>query len=108
MDAQIIRGRADRLVKEIKSVLDKSYPPDHKAAKGELYRYNSASVRIRITDPKFVGMDMADRENIAWRCLNNLKEEDHNEITMLLVLAPGEESDSFLNLEFDDPTPSRL
>jgi hypothetical protein len=72
------------------------------------YRYNSASIRVRVVDPCFDGLDPARREAKVLKLLKQLPEDVQSDITMLLLLTPDEMSGSLLNLEFEDPSPSML
>lgn len=72
------------------------------------YRYNSASIRIRIIDERFRGMSRVERDRIVDPLLETLPEETQADITILLLLAPEETDASLMNLEFEHPAPSRL
>jgi stress-induced morphogen len=79
----------------------------------DAYRYNSASIRVRVVDPKFEGKSIEDRESLVEPLLNRLPENIQADIINLLTLAPSEIRDqlnrhSLVNLEFDDPSPSML
>ena len=80
----------------------------HPQAEIEVYRYNSVSVRIRIINPEFEGVRRAAREDEPWRFLNELPEEVVAEISLLLLFTPEEAKQSFANMEFDNPIPSKL
>lgn len=72
------------------------------------YRYNSASIRVRIIDDRFANTSKTERERMVNPILAELPEEIQSDITILLLLAPQETSTSMMNLEFEHPTPSRL
>lgn len=74
----------------------------------EAYRYNSVSIRIRIVDDRFRNKSDSARAKIVDPLLEKLPEGTQNDITILLLLAPEETGLSMMNLEFDNPTPSRL
>lgn len=74
----------------------------------EAYRYNSASIRVRVIDSRFSGKSRINREKMVWPVIESLSDELQAELTVLLLLAPGEKSRSMMNMEFEDPTPSRL
>src|SRR5437879_4685786 len=97
----------DGKVREIMTVL-KKYQLAHPKAKIEVYRYNSASVRIRIIDPDFQGYNRIAREQLVWTILDELSDGAVQDISLLLLLTPQETVESFANREFDHPTPSRL
>jgi stress-induced morphogen len=106
--ATVTRGLRDELLERVKSVLD-LYEQAHPNSAASLYRQNSASVRIRIVDDRFRGLSAGDRHDRVWDFISNrLSEDDIQEISVLLLLAPEEQSSSFLNAEFNDPVPSSL
>ena len=79
------------------------------------YRYNSASLRVRIVDPRFEGIDRDNRDSIVEPFIDKLPEKTQSDIVNLVLLSPVEfenPSMSFreylLNIEFDDPSPSML
>jgi stress-induced morphogen len=101
-------GQADQLLLDIKTALD-AYERDHPGSVASLYRQNSGSVRIRVIDDRFAGMSKPDRDDDVWNYLSRLLPEDTlQEISILVVLPKAELVSSFMNLEFNDPTPSRL
>lgn len=80
----------------------------------DAYRYNSASLRIRIIDSKFEGLDAEDRDAMVEKELDKLPENTQGDIVFLLTLAPTDlESDEalgrrMLNHEFEHPSRSEL
>jgi stress-induced morphogen len=98
----------DIVVDAIRDKLQKEYCAKHKKAKLKVYRYNSVSVRVRIVDPDFKGMSRVDRDSALWDVLDALPEDVRSDVSLLLLLTPEETKNSIMNLEFDDPTPSRL
>lgn len=81
----------------------------------DAYRYNSASIRVRVIDPKFKGVDIDDRDRLVEPYLAKLPEEIQGDIITLLLLTPEELSDPdvgyrflLINREFEDPSPSML
>ena len=72
------------------------------------YRYNSASIHVRVVDPRFQGKSRGKRVDMIEPYLDQLPEEINSEIMMLVLLAPGEIEKSFLaesaNREFEDPS----
>jgi len=97
----------DVQVQRVLDALD-HYKGDHPNAWITVRRQNSVSIRIRIVDPDFRGLDRVDREPAVWNLLKTLPEEVFTNITMLLLLAPDETEGSLANQEFEDPIPSRL
>jgi hypothetical protein len=81
----------------------------------DAYRYNSASIRIRVIDPRFEGCSIEERDAMVEPFLDRLPESTQADIMNLLTLAPSELDQSsktfralLLNTEFDDPSPSML
>jgi stress-induced morphogen len=94
----------------VQRVLDilADYEASHPHADIEVYRQNSVSIRIRIIAPDFQGMDRVERDDELWTFLSRLPEEVQSEMTLLLLLTPGETTTSFANSEFENPIPSQL
>jgi len=92
--------------RKVEKVLRKSFPNT------DAYRYNSASIRVRITDPRFEGKSVAERDKMVEPILEQLPQETQADIMNLLTLYPNETAESskaFLaNSEFEDPSPSML
>lgn len=79
----------------------------------EAYRYNSASVRIRVISRDFAGKTRVERDKIVDPLLAQLPSEVERDITMVLLLTPEEhagraERADLLDLEFDQPSFSPL
>ena len=104
--ATIHSGQQDKAVRSVKSALD-AYEHAHPGADATLYRQNSASIRIRIVDKAFAGLSRGDRHDSVWEFLSEKLDDDTiQEISVLLLLAPGEQQKSFMNFEFEHPVPS--
>lgn len=97
----------DEQVQQILDVLAE-YKDSHPNADIAAKRQNSVSIRVRIIDSDFEGMDRVDRDPLIWTMLKTLPDDVFSNITMLLLLTPKEAETSLANLEFDDPLPSRL
>lgn len=103
------RKRTDRASAQILDVLRQHYLPKHPAAKVDAYRYNSASIRVRVIDRGFAKTDMTERDEEVWDILNeHLSEDVLSQISLLLLLTPEETKSSLMNQEFEHPAPSRL
>lgn len=84
------------------------YKSEHPRSLIEAYRRNSASVRIRITDPDFKGKGVIQREDMVWNMLERLPDDVRGDITMLVLETPDEVERSLSSREFENPTPSLL
>jgi stress-induced morphogen len=100
-----ILRQTDEAVEQIASVLSE-FENSHENAECIVYRYNPAAIRIRIIDETFEGKSKGERHDYAMDYLRSLSEDVLSQISILLCLQPGESS--LLDLEFQDPTPSRL
>jgi hypothetical protein len=77
----------------------------HGFKKVHAYRYNSASIRVRIIDPRFKGKNHTRRFDMAETVIAQLPDELRSEITFLALLTPEEARDSTMNEEFENPSP---
>lgn len=82
-------------------------------AKVDAYRYNSASIRVRVIDQRFEGLSIDKRDAMIEPYLEQLPERTQADIMNLFTFAPSELQQIslraiFLNTEFEDPSPSRL
>lgn len=107
MAVKILRGGTDKMLEQVIAVLGK-YESQRPEAIIDLYRQNSVSIRVRITDPAFRGMSKRQRNDLVWNYLDALPEETQGDISMLVLLDPSEREKSFSNLEYEDPVPSRF
>jgi hypothetical protein len=78
----------------------------------EAYRYNSASIRIRIIDDVFEGKSDSEREKMVDPILDELPEDTQSDIMLLLTLTESETKDFgkdyLINLEFENLRVSSL
>jgi stress-induced morphogen len=107
MSIDLLRGKSDETIDAIKAALAK-YEGEHQGAQISLYRQNSVSVRVRIIDPSFDGKSKPERNDLVWKYLADLSDDEQSDISMLLLLTPSETKQSFANFEFEDPVPSKL
>ena len=98
----------DPCAHQIEQLLKARYVAQHRKAKVKAYRYNSASIRVRIINPDFAGQTIPERENAVWSILDTLPEDVRSEITVLLLVTPEESKTSLMSMEFDHPTSSKL
>jgi len=101
------KRQSDNVVQQIQETLSE-YRAAHPRAEIDVYRYNSVSIRVRIVDPDFDSLDRVAREEQVWPLIEKLPEEAKADITMLVLVTPAEKKKSLANIEFEDPTPSRL
>jgi stress-induced morphogen len=100
-------AKPDQGVQQVLDVL-REYESAHAGAQIEVYRQNPVSIRIRIVDPDFRGMDRVDRDSLLWKTLEKLPHEVQSDLTLLLLLTPDEKAMSFADFEFDHPVPSAI
>jgi len=81
----------------------------------DAYRYNSASLRVRIVDERFEGVDREGRDAMVENYIDSLPANTKADIVNLVLVTPSEldaPADTFrgfmLNTEFDNPSPSML
>ena len=107
---QIKRKMQDRATALIHKKLKAAFPSLSDDPNDVVYRYNPASIRLRVTDPSFEGMSFERREAAIRSILQSLPSRVRTDITLILLLTPEECEDptDLMNLEFDDPAGSRL
>jgi hypothetical protein len=83
--------------------------------RADSYRYNSASIRVRVIDSKFEGKSREDRDAKVEPYLAQLPPDTQKDIVTLFTFAPSELQqgstnlrERLLNTEFEDPSPSML
>lgn len=81
-------------------------------AQADAYRYNSASIRVRVIDERFEGMPREKRDTLVEERPNKLPTETQRNIVTPFTFAPAELAgipktfrESMLNTEFVDPPP---
>ena len=101
--------KQDEDTAELVKILQENYLSRHPEARIDVYRYNSASIRVRIIDPIFRTRNITRRDHEVWKILKKHASEDLLEqLSVVLLLAPEELTTSLMNREFDDLRPSRL
>jgi hypothetical protein len=100
-------NQPDPVLEQVNAALGR-YRSAHPQAHIETYRHNDVSVRVRLIDPTFAGLDRYRREDDVWAELDQLPEEVVAEISLLLLLTPTEAKTSLASEEFDHPIPSRI
>lgn len=102
-----IKGKPDAALEQVKAAMEE-YLTRSPGAKIQLYRQNSVSIRIRIIDPSFKGLSKGERHDLIWPLIEKLPYELQQDISVLLLLTAEEMKESLMNIEFEDPSPSRL
>lgn len=102
MSSITIQGESDEVIEAFASVLS-SYGKRRPHARIECYRSNPASIRVRIIDPEFEGVDRVKRHDNVWRLLEGLPEPVQSHLSWLILVTPEEAKTSFASLEFDKP-----
>ncbi len=81
----------------------------------DAYRYNMASIRLRVIDRRFEEMKRDQRDTMVEQELEKLPPETQGDILMLLTFAPSELAQEpghfrefMLNSDFEDPSPTML
>jgi hypothetical protein len=81
----------------------------------DAYRYNLASIRVRVIDPRFEGLSFEKRDALVEPFLDQLPEETQQDIVSLFTFAPSElvlgkkpTREFMSNMEFEEPSPSML
>jgi stress-induced morphogen len=95
-------------VQQVRELLAREYQISHASARIDVYRQNSASIRIRVIDPDFRGMNRVERDRPISQLLGQLPEMVESQITLLLLLTPEEQKMSLANFEFEHPVPSSI
>jgi stress-induced morphogen len=100
-----LEDRATPETARIVRLLEAHFPHHPAAYPAAAYRYNSASIRVRVVDDSFRGLDLLDREEKVRPLLRKLPQGTRSDITILLLLTPEEVEDSWGNREFENPSP---
>ena len=102
------RRKATPETERIVELLKPAYPNHPEGYAPAAYRYNPASIRVRVVDDAFRGKSLPRREEMVLPLLEQLPEETLSDVMILLLLAPEEVDESLMNLEFENPTHSEL
>lgn len=78
----------------------------------DAYRFNSASIRVRVIDPRFEGPSVPERQDMVFPVIERLPKRIRGDILLLLTMAPselgGRNRHLLVNREFEHPLPSGL
>jgi hypothetical protein len=73
----------------------------------DAYRFNSASIRVRVIDSRFEGMSVPECEDMVFPVIDRLPKRIREDILLLLTMAPselgGRNRHLLINLEFENP-----
>ena len=101
------RPPIDSSVRSVTAAL-KPYQQAHARAKIDVYRHSKFSLRIRVIDPDFRGLSLAERDDPLWELLGQLPDDVKYDISTLLLLTPQECQTSLATFDFENPLPSKL
>jgi hypothetical protein len=91
---------------QVEQVLRQRFP------KTDAYRYNSASIRVRVIDDSFKGKSVEERDALVEPLIDSLPENTQADIVNLLTMYESEPDESIrawlANQEFENPTESML
>ena len=91
-----------RMVEQVMNGHFPNHPPQFPPC---AYRYNSASIRLRIVDRSFRRTPWFDRLDLVQRVLKSLPEKTQQDIIFVVLLTPEEIERSPANYEFEHPSP---
>ena len=83
-------------------------------AQPDAYRFNSASIRVRVIDPRFEGKRGPEREDMVFPVIDTLPKRTREDIILLLTMAPSEvevgpvNRHALVNREIEEHLPSML
>ncbi len=93
----------DTDVQAILDLLNCEWKKQHPKAKFDAYRIYPSAIRVRIIDPSFQGIDWSDRNQAVWDLFEQLPLEIASQITLVVLVTPGERKRDGSNVEFEDP-----
>ncbi len=91
--------------RRVEAILRAKFP------RSDAYRFNSASIRVRVIDEAFAGKSSEERDAMVEKLLPQLPESIQADIMNLATFIPAEVTgphQSLWNMEFEDPSPSML
>ena len=103
MEPQLASTNADPVLDAIAHAI-KPYLEQHPTARFDQYRLSGLTVRLRIIDQDFQGMELGDRHDLIDRYLDVLDDECADQLSFLALVAPDEITTSHINQEFEKPT----
>jgi hypothetical protein len=92
--------------RQVEQVLRRTFP------RTDAYRYNSASIRVRVIDSRFKGKSVEERDGMVEPLIDSLPMNLQADIVNLLTLDEDESAESsrewLANQEFENPSQSML
>lgn len=70
----------------------------------EVYESDPYSIRLRIVDERFRGLNQVERERLVWPLLMALPEPIQQDMSIVLLLAEEELATSTMNRVFENPS----
>ncbi len=76
-------------------------------AQVDAYRFNKASIRVRVVDPRFAGMPFTGREGLVNPALEGLPRRIFRDLLMVLMVSPDRDDPRQVPLEAEFEAPWR-
>lgn len=90
--------------KEVEKLLRKHFPDHPEKYPPAAYRYNPASIRVRVVSPRFAGMNHVKRTDLVFPILEkNLPAETWDDVMLVVLVTPDEVKESHMNYRFEHP-----
>jgi stress-induced morphogen len=109
MDMATVSGITDNdpALRAIRDALE-AYKRQFPGSKGDAYRRNPGSIRVKIIDDRFAGMSKSRRHDEVWDFLGTRATEDNMaEVSSLVLLPTNELESSLANMEFEGARPTQ-
>lgn len=92
--------------RKIERILHAYFPESPPEYPPKAYRYNEASIRVRVVSKLFEGKSRLERERLVYPILREgLPEDTWQDVTLVLLFTPEEIEDALINREFEHPSP---
>ncbi len=105
--APAVQTQLDLALDQLASALA-GYGRDHPGARAEAYRYSPFSLRVRVINPEFDGVDAFDRHDAVWDHLDALPDDVRQAIHLVVLKTPEEAARSRASWLFDNPDAPNL
>lgn len=97
--------RKSKETKVIEVLLKEHFPDYPQEYPPAAYRYNPASIRVRLVHEGFRGISRLARRDLVLPLIRTLPDKIRSDIMLLLLYTPEELAMSAGNWEFEHPTP---